>query len=217
MERKIEDKYEIYACNFLKGIMWNCIENDKFDLAIKFLEDHKDLMTFFEKSGVLNYSIKANEHTKNIVIPFLELGYNLNEDKYSIFTALESKHFKTTKILLQNGFDPNSAISGSTIVDKCFKLITIKSSNTTIKKSLDILNSFPYRNLSNETFMGIENNIEEASRTLSLINKQPHSFCGDYIEVLDSIKDNYTLEKDYRNLQEKLVTNKVDNIKRNKI
>lgn len=211
MSETSSNQYKIYACNFLKGILWNCVENHKLDLAVKFIENHQELMEDFEKSGVLNYSIKTNEHTKNIVIPFLELGYNLNNDISSVFSAIDNRHFKTTKMLIQNGFDPNYAINGETIVEKCFSLINVKSSNTTIKKSLSILQIFPYDSLSDKVFDDLENAILKSEKTLQFLNKQSLSLCENYFESILQIKDRYLAEKSYRELN-KVIINKDQNI-----
>lgn len=207
---------EVQTVNFLKGILWNCIENRKLDLAIKFLDDNKELMDAFEASGVLNYGIKVNKHSKRISQAILDLGYCAKNDPISAFSAIEHKHFKTFQLLINSGVDFNLIVNNTILLERCFNLINKNASNDTIMKSLKIIEGINFNDLNTEMFKFTGVKIEEKLNVINLISLDKYSFTNEIKNKIKEINDKYKLIKEYRELNLSLSL-KDENQKRMKI
>jgi len=202
------NKFEtIRAVNFLKGIIVNFDKNQKDDLILKFLEQHKELLPIFEQCQVLTYGLRTNEHTKQLTQLFVNSNYSVNNDFNSSFVAFQNGRFKTTKIILENGYDLNHEHNGKIIVEKALDSIHIKTGASTIKKVNGVLNDFDLDKISYKKFIELSKGIVKAKTQLLIMKNMAPGIAHPLLEEFSVFEKKYEIVQSKKTFEQQLSIN----------
>ncbi len=202
-----KEQFEIIqTINFLKGLTVRFEQHKKEDLIINFINSHKELIPYFEKSQVLSYGIQHNTHTKKLTQIFVESEYDVNNDYFSPYYAIKNKHFKSMKMIIDQGYDINHVLHGETIINILLKQINLKTSNSTLRKINKILLSIDLNSLEHTQLLNLEKQIQIAQKNLIILNHEFSHFTNDIISEFNSFIKKYDSICFFKNLKSQLNT-----------
>ncbi len=183
----------IRAINFLKGLVIGFNEHKKEDFIFLFLDSHKEMLSEFEKSQILSYALRTNEHTKQLTLLFMEAKYNPDNDTNSYIEALNNNHYKSAKLILEQGYNPNKLVNNKNIVSYCLDKIHLRASNTTLKKVNKLLHTLDISQLSYQNIEQLNSNIEKARRNLIILNREFPQFTQDIVNDFSLFEEKYNI------------------------
>ena len=206
-----KEQFEIIqAVNFLKGMTIRFDQHRKENFIANFLDSNYELLSFFEKAHVLSFALRANQHTKQLTQLFVESNYNVDNDDISSFSALHNNHYKTTKLIIEKGYNPNHEFNGKTIVVNLLEQIHLRASNSNLRKINKVLQTINLDLLSQENFYQISTNIQKAKKNLIVMNKEFPHFTNDIIYEFSLFEQKYSIISRKKQLEKTLRQNAQD-------